>query len=90
MENGHTITVDGIEFEISPLTFDVYAKAMSVLMKNGELNLVKAGSIIFDFCYIPKNEVPLIDIQTNVKLYVSICLKCAELLEFIDVDLKKN
>ncbi len=84
------IEVKGKSYELVEPTFQVMSLALQKMLKStGEVNLIDAGKIIFDACYKP-DEVKLADIQKDVKLYISLCLKSAELVEVYEAELKKN
>ena len=79
--------VDKGKFELTEPTFSVMSLALQKLMKStGEVNLVDAGQIIFDACYKGDLE----KVKDNVTLYISLCLKSAELVEVFEGELKKN
>lgn len=84
------ITIKEVSYELTEPTFSVMSLALQKLMnQTGEINLVGAGKIIFDGCY-KGNSGKLDEIQKDVKLYISLCLKCAELVEVYEGELKKN
>jgi hypothetical protein len=84
------ITINKISYELIEPTFSVMSLALQKMLKStGEVNLIDAGKIIFDGCY-KGNSGKLEEIQKDVKLYISLCLKCAELVEVYEGELKKN
>jgi hypothetical protein len=84
------ITIKEKNYELIEPNFNIMSLALQKMLKStGEINLIDAGKIIFDGCY-KANEGKLEEIQKDVKLYISLCLKCAELVEVYEADLKKN
>jgi len=84
------ITINKIDYELVDPTFSVMSLALQKMLKStGEINIVEAGKIIFDGCY-KAGEVKLSDIQKDVKLYISLCMKAAELVEVYEGELKKK
>lgn len=84
----HIIFCEGKEYKLCEPTFDIYALAMSkYITGSGELNLVGAGQVVFDGCYIGND---LEDIKTDVKLYANLCLQAASIVEFLEAEIKKN
>jgi len=84
------IIVKEKNYELAEPTFNVYSLALQKMLKStGEVNLIDAGKVIFDGCY-KGNQGKLDEVQKDVKLYISLCLKCAELVEVYEADLKKN
>lgn len=82
------INCKGKKYELCEPTFDVYSLAMQkYITGTGELNLVGAGKIIFDACYMGSD---LDELQSNVPLYANLCLQAASVIEFIDAEIKKN
>jgi len=59
-----------------------YAKLMRM---TGELNLVEAGEILLNSCWISGDA----EIKKNDDLFISACLKAAELIEVKEASLKK-
>ena len=81
------ILINEIEYELSEPTFQVMSLALQKMLKStGEINLIDAGKIIFDGCYKGKLD----EVQKDVKLYISLCLKSAELVEVYEAEIKKN
>ena len=81
------ITIKDVVYELTEPTFAIYSLALQKMLKSsGEINLIDAGKIIFDGCFKGKLD----EVQKDVKLYISLCLKCAELVEVYEADLKKN
>lgn len=85
-----TIEIKEKSYELVEPTFNVMSLALQKMLKStGEVNLIDAGKIIFDGCY-KNNQEKLEEIQKDVKLYISLCLKSAELVEVYEAELKKN
>lgn len=84
------ITIEGFgDYHIAEPTFEVYAVAVRKMIGKGEPDLVSAGKVVFDSCYLNNNGA-LVDIQKNRTLYSSICFHTASAVEVLDGELKKN
>lgn len=84
-----TINIDGeiVEFNLSQPTFDVKAKAIEALVDTGgTMHMIKSGQIVFDACYTGD----LMEVKNDEDVYISVCLKAAELVKIYEGDLKKN
>ena len=60
----------------------VYSK---LLKANGDLNLVEGGEIILNSCWISGDK----EIKQDDNMFISACLKAAELIEVKEATLKK-
>lgn len=82
----YEIEVDGKKFRLSAPSRHVlkivYAKLMRV---SGELNLIEAGEIILNSCWVDGDP----EIKTDDTLFIPACLKAAELIEQKEATLKK-
>ena len=88
MKASWTVTYKDKKYELCEPSFEVMALAMQeYLSGDGKLNLVGAGKVVFDGCYIGKD---IDEIQKEIYIYANICLKCARIVEFLEVDIKKN
>ena len=84
------IVIKKKNYELVEPTFSIMSLALQKMLKStGEVNIVEAGKIIFDGCY-KAGEIKLADIQKDVTLYISLCMKAAELVEVYEAELKKN
>ena len=85
-----TIKETGLEYNLIDPTFNVIGKAMGKIASSPD-NLFEAGKLIFDACYLQNNE-KLSDLQENknAKLYATLCLNAAGLLDLYEAELKKN
>ena len=86
---GYSIKIEGKEYKICEPNFDVLALAFTQLISKGQADIIKAGQVIFDACYLGNPE-ELVEIQKNTKLYLSICLQAGSLIEVFDGEIKKN
>jgi len=75
-------------FELCEPTFEVKAKALEALIggADGTIHLINSGRIIFDACYTGE----LIEVKKDEDVYVSVCMKAAELVKLYEGELKKN
>ena len=90
MEIEHKIIIEEIEYHLSKVTFDIYALAMQeYLTGEGKVNFLGAGKVVFDACYVG-NQQSLVDIQDDIKLYANICFRAAQIIQFMEGELKKN
>ncbi len=86
---GYNIIVEDKEYSLCEPTFDVMALAFTKLVGSGQADIIKAGQVIFDSCFIGAPE-ELIEIQNNTKMYLSVCLQAGSLIEVFEGDIKKN
>ena len=89
-ENGkkaaYEIEVGGKKCKLSEPTRYVLKVVYSKLLKsNGDLNLVEAGEIILNSCWVSGDK----EIKDDDSLFIAACLSAAELIETKEAKLKK-
>jgi hypothetical protein len=81
------ISIEGKgDFHIAKPPFLVYAPALNKLLME---DIVGAGKVIFDACYLGNNGA-LAEIMIDSILYGSLCVKAAEEIDIYRGELKKN
>jgi hypothetical protein len=88
-KNGHILVVNEKEYHLAKETFEVLAKASAGYFEGGHVQLAKVGSVIFDALYLG-NQGDLQTIKEDARLYFNLCFHAGSILEWFEVDLKKN
>lgn len=80
------ITVEGYKCTLKPPDRFVVQAAMAKMIKtSGDMDMVGAGEIVFNSCLLTCDK----EIKESDNLLVSVWIKCFELVEIKEVELKK-
>lgn len=84
------LNIDGemVAFELVQPTFEVKALAIEKLLGpgDGNMHLIKAGQVIVDGCY----SGDIVEVKKDDDVYLSLCMKAAEIVRIYEGELKKN